>query len=169
MSVELLGQVFYLEMEPQRKLILLSLADNASDGGRCWPSQRLIALKSSISVRRCRDHLHALEADGWLSLLSEGRGRHVTSQYLLNVERIGEEAGKRHVDIQREKVDAMTSSMSAFDGDSLADKPDVYGRKEDVVAGKGDANVRENHQAPSLEPPVVQPATVSAKEKRTLC
>ena len=56
-----MGRVFYLDMEPQRKLILLSLADNANDNGRCYPSQALTALKSSISVRRCRDHLHGLE------------------------------------------------------------------------------------------------------------
>ena len=162
MSAELMGQVFYLEMAAQRKLILLSLADNASDNGRCWPSQRLIALKSSISERRCRDHLHGLEADGWLSLLSQGRGRHVTTQYILNAERITREAASRHVGIKHEREDATASSMSDFHADPLADKPDVYGRKEDAVAGKEDASVRENHQEPSIEPPELDSSAPSA-------
>ena len=105
MSIEIQADVFYLSMPPQRKLILLSLADNSNDQGRCWPSQVLTALKSSLSVRRLRDHLQALEADGWIVKLSTGKGPGMSSHYLLNTNRIYEEASAIRDWIKADKRD----------------------------------------------------------------
>jgi len=50
-----------------RKLVLLAVADQANDGGVCWPSQTSLARKCGISERRLRDHLAELEEGGYIS------------------------------------------------------------------------------------------------------
>ncbi len=48
-------------------LVLLALADQASDAGSCWPSQSTLAAKCGISERALQTHLAALEAGGYIS------------------------------------------------------------------------------------------------------
>ena len=51
-----------------RLLVLLALADAASDEGVCWPSASTIALKARLEhTRHIYDHLRILEADGWIT------------------------------------------------------------------------------------------------------
>lgn len=45
---------------PLRKLVLLKLADNASDHGECWPSYQHIADQCEISKRSVMNHIEAL-------------------------------------------------------------------------------------------------------------
>lgn len=45
---------------PLRKLVLLKLADNASDQGECWPSYQHIADQCEISKRSVMNHIDAL-------------------------------------------------------------------------------------------------------------
>lgn len=45
---------------PLRKLVLLKLADNASDHGECWPSYQHIADQCEISKRSVMNHIDAL-------------------------------------------------------------------------------------------------------------
>lgn len=88
MSVYISGSAWFLAMVPMRKMVLLALADNATDEGVCWPSQATLAQKVSISERSLRDHLHALVSDGWVAITSLGNGRGKSTEYLLNVARI---------------------------------------------------------------------------------
>lgn len=113
--IRLMEAVFLLPLEAHRKLVLLALADNASENGRCWPGQESIARRASISTRHVRDHLKALEADGYLSILSAGNGRGNTAQYLLNV--------------------ALIMSGSAFSG--KGEKADPIDNKGGPLADKG--------------------------------
>lgn len=50
------------------KIVLLALADNANDGGYCWPSQEVIAHKASVSVRNLRRLLNELEDRGLIRI-----------------------------------------------------------------------------------------------------
>ncbi|MFQ2147386.1 helix-turn-helix domain-containing protein [Aeromonas jandaei] len=45
---------------PLRKLVLIKLADNASDTGECWPSYKHIADQCEISRRSVINHIDAL-------------------------------------------------------------------------------------------------------------
>lgn len=45
---------------PLRKLVLIKLADNASDEGECWPSYQYIADQCEISKRSVMNHIDAL-------------------------------------------------------------------------------------------------------------
>lgn len=51
---------------PLRKLVLIKLADNASDTGECWPSHQHIADQCEISRRSVVSHIDALCAMGLL-------------------------------------------------------------------------------------------------------
>jgi len=161
-----MSQVFYLELESHRKLILLALADNANTRGRCWPSQKEIALKASVSVRRCRDHLHALDAEGWMTILSRGDGRGIVSEYLLNMERIRQEAERVRA-IKAAKRDAASSFETGQKEDITAEKADVLSLKADAVAEKADTSELPNRQEPSSIEPSEEPGgTGRAAEPR---
>ncbi len=51
---------------PLRKLVLIKLADNASDIGECWPSYQHIADQCEISKRSVMNHITALCESGLL-------------------------------------------------------------------------------------------------------
>ena len=51
---------------PLRKLVLLKLADNASDSGECWPSYQHIADQCEIARSTVKSHIRELERAGLL-------------------------------------------------------------------------------------------------------
>lgn len=61
MSMELMVKAMKIKVgNPLRKLVLLKLADNASDLGECWPSHQHIADQCEISKRSVIEHIKAL-------------------------------------------------------------------------------------------------------------
>ncbi|MDK9607081.1 helix-turn-helix domain-containing protein [Lelliottia wanjuensis] len=67
MSMDLMVQVMKVKLgSPLRKLVLLKMADNASDTGECWPSYQHIADHCEISRRSVVSHIAALCACGFL-------------------------------------------------------------------------------------------------------
>lgn len=70
---------------PLRKLVLLKLADNASDQGECWPSYQYIADQCEISRRAVVGHINSLIKTGVLSkTLRKGEKGNSSNIYLLN-------------------------------------------------------------------------------------
>lgn len=68
MSIKLMNAVWYLtEISVTDKFILLSLADQANDAGKCWPSISNISRRCSLSRRAIINVLHRLEQYGYLS------------------------------------------------------------------------------------------------------
>lgn len=67
MSVKWIARVWPLSIPATPKLVLLSLADQANDGGTCWPSQPQIAKRCSLSDRAVRDQIQILEEAGMLT------------------------------------------------------------------------------------------------------
>ena len=53
---------------PLRKLVLIKLADNASDTGECWPSYQHIADQCEMSKRSVMVHIKALSKAGFLRI-----------------------------------------------------------------------------------------------------
>ncbi|MNG58144.1 hypothetical protein D3C79_162670 [compost metagenome] len=65
MSMELMVRAMKMKVgNPLRKLVLLKLADNASDQGECWPSVPYIAEQCEISERSVQNHIQQLVKDG---------------------------------------------------------------------------------------------------------
>ncbi|MEB4676060.1 helix-turn-helix domain-containing protein [Enterobacteriaceae bacterium G50] len=65
MSMELMVKALKVKVgNPLRKLVLIKLADNASDQGECWPSYQHIAEQCEISRRSVMNHVAALCESG---------------------------------------------------------------------------------------------------------
>ncbi len=96
MSVQLMSLVFRTDLPAKLKLPLLSLADQASDVGVCWPKLETTAPRCSIKVRHLRDCIRELEELGLVEV--ERRGNRLTNRYVVN-------------------VDALTSLVSEAEGD----------------------------------------------------
>ncbi|MBJ7550769.1 helix-turn-helix domain-containing protein [Marinomonas ostreistagni] len=86
MSMELMVKAMKTKVgNPLRKLVLLKLADNASDQGECWPSYQYIADQCEISRRAVVGHINALIETGVLSkTLRKGEKGNSSNVYLLN-------------------------------------------------------------------------------------
>ena len=68
MSIKYMLEVFNMKVgSPTKKLILLKLADNASDQGECFPSYDYIARQCEISRRAVIININNLIKDGLLS------------------------------------------------------------------------------------------------------
>lgn len=71
MSMKLMVEVMGLKLgNPLRKLVLLKLADNASDQGECWPSYQTIANHCEIGRSTVRKHIKDLEKMGYLKVIN---------------------------------------------------------------------------------------------------
>jgi len=81
------------------KLVLLALADNANDDGYCWPSQEVIADKSSMTTRNLRRVLAALEERGYIRIDERRRpdGYKASNGYQLSPDKL---SAKSSPDIQ---------------------------------------------------------------------
>lgn len=67
MSMELMVKAMKIKVgNPLRKLVLVKLADNASDQGECWPSYQHIADQCEISRSTVKVHIRELEKSGLL-------------------------------------------------------------------------------------------------------
>lgn len=71
MSMLLMAKAMSIKVgNPLRKLVLIKLADNASDTGECWPSYQHIADQCEISRRSVINHIDALCDSGLLTKVS---------------------------------------------------------------------------------------------------
>ncbi|MGX8902799.1 helix-turn-helix domain-containing protein [Citrobacter werkmanii] len=76
---------------PLRKLVLLKLADNASDQGECWPSYQYIADQCEISKRSVMSHIDDLCQSGLLKkVFRKGTKGNSTNIYILTLPSAGD-------------------------------------------------------------------------------
>ena len=67
MSMDLMVKAMKTKVgNPLRKLVLIKLADNASDQGECWPSYQHIADQCEIGRSTVKLHIRELEKAGFL-------------------------------------------------------------------------------------------------------
>jgi hypothetical protein len=67
MSISIMTMAWQADIPAGRKLVLLSLADNANDRGECYPSIDAVAARCGLSVRAVQGHISDLEKVGMLS------------------------------------------------------------------------------------------------------
>jgi len=71
---------------PSAKLVLIKLADNANDEGRCWPSVRHIVDHTELSERAVREHIKTLVSGGLVTIEKRfSDGVQLPNVYLLNL------------------------------------------------------------------------------------
>ncbi len=88
MSMELMVKAMKIRVgNPLRKLVLIKLADNASDQGECWPSYQHIADQCEISKRSVMNHIAALCESGLVKKVTrKGEKGNSSNIYLLQRE-----------------------------------------------------------------------------------
>jgi len=96
-----------------RKLVLIALANRTDQAGQCWPSQELLAGECGITSRTLREHLLALETDGFIvretTQFGQGKGSRTVYQIVLSALKVAPEeiAG---ADFAPEVFDSCTGS-----------------------------------------------------------
>ena len=79
MSIPVLNLCWPLKMPPTPKAVLISMADQADDEGRCWPSIKNVSDRTCISPRAVIDGINWLEKSGAL-IADRTNGRHTKYQ-----------------------------------------------------------------------------------------
>ncbi|EIA5959630.1 helix-turn-helix domain-containing protein [Salmonella enterica] len=95
MSMMLMVKAMQIKVgNPLRKLVLLKLADNASDQGECWPSYQYIADQCEISKRSVMNHIDELCKSGLLKkVFRKGPKGNATNVYILTIPGAGDSLG----------------------------------------------------------------------------
>lgn len=87
MSVRQMSKVWELDLEPNKRLVLLAYADHADDdGAHVFPSLDRVAHKTGYSRDQTKRISRQLRDDGLMELVAEGRGRGNPSEYRLTLE-----------------------------------------------------------------------------------
>lgn len=71
-----------------KKLVLIALANRTDAAGECWPSQELLSGECGIGTRTLREHISALETDGFIirktTQFGKGKGSKTIYQIVLS-------------------------------------------------------------------------------------
>ena len=88
MSIRIMNLAWGVALPPTQKLLLLALADNADDGGACWPSLRNLAMKCQVSSRTIQRTIKEFEDCGLLEVTTRfaANGRQTSNGYRLTME-----------------------------------------------------------------------------------
>lgn len=95
MSIKIMTRVFEKSKTRQgARLVLLALADNASDEGICYPAVATIARKAGLSEQVTREYLHAFERMGLMAISTrtDENDRQCSNLYELCIEKIGDDS-----------------------------------------------------------------------------
>ena len=117
MSFKLVAQVMDMKVgSPLRKIILIKLADQASDAGLCWPSYESIAKTCEISKRSVITHIQILEKEGFLRIekrYNHEAGKNFSNRYHLTLSRGGANAALVKMSAQGSEGDSLGSEGAA--------------------------------------------------------
>ena len=81
-----MGEVWRLTLPSTEKLVLLALADSASDEGICWPSLAELAMKTGLSTRAVQ---HCLRRFSEAAAVTTQQRYKQSSVYRIDVQRLG--------------------------------------------------------------------------------
>ena len=154
MSMDLMVQAMKIRVgNPLRKLVLLKLADNASDLGECWPSYQHIADQCEISKRSVMNHIEALCEGGLIKKeLRTGPKGNSSNVYQLNLRSAGDSPGGSANHSLPGAEDSLGSAGDSPGGSanhSLPGAADSLGSAGDSPGGSAGAAPRISH---SFEP-----------------
>ncbi|NMZ25037.1 helix-turn-helix domain-containing protein [Pseudomonas proteolytica] len=137
MSMTLMVAAMKLRVgNPLRKLVLIKLADNASDVGECWPSYQHIADQCEISKRSVMNHITALCDAGLLrkEIRKGGPKGNSSNVYFLTLEGGGAPPAPGVVQqIHQGSAAGSPPSESPALGGGAADAPRISNSLEPVI------------------------------------
>lgn len=147
MSMELMVKAMKTKVgNPLRKLVLIKLADNASDQGECWPSYQHIADQCEISKRSVMNHINTLCGAGLLrkEIRKGGPKGNSSNVYYLTLSGAADSPGV---------VQQIHQGSAAGSPPSAADS----------LGGSAGAAPRTSHSFESVKEPVTEPVATQAE------
>ncbi|MFG0925964.1 helix-turn-helix domain-containing protein [Pseudomonas sp. CJQ_8] len=147
MSMELMVKAMKTKVgNPLRKLVLIKLADNASDQGECWPSYQHIADQCEISKRSVMNHINTLCGAGLLrkEIRKGGPKGNSSNVYYLTLSGAADSLGV---------VQKIHQGSAAGSPPSAADS----------LGGSAGAAPRTSHSFESVKEPVTEPVATQAE------
>ncbi|QJQ21415.1 helix-turn-helix domain-containing protein [Pseudomonas sp. SK] len=147
MSMELMVKAMKTKVgNPLRKLVLIKLADNASDQGECWPSYQHIADQCEISKRSVMNHISTLCGAGLLrkEIRKGGPKGNSSNVYYLTLSGAADSLGV---------VQEIHQGSAASSPPSAADS----------LGGSAGAAPRTSHSFESVKEPVTEPVATQAE------
>jgi len=120
MSIRLMSEVWRTNLPTVEKMVLLIIADHASDDGtEAWPSQATIATKASISIRTVQRAVNSLVEAKYL-WMAKGQGGSVNCRedrrphkYTINIKRLrGDIVTSREERVDFDDADGATMKTS---------------------------------------------------------
>ncbi|AFO47271.1 MULTISPECIES: helix-turn-helix domain-containing protein [Pseudomonas] len=147
MSMELMVKAMKTKVgNPLRKLVLIKLADNASDQGECWPSYQHIADQCEISKRSVMNHINTLCGAGLLrkEIRKGGPKGNSSNVYYLTLSGAADSLGV---------VQQIHQGSAAGSPPSAADS----------LGGSAGAAPRTSHSFESVKEPVIEPVSTQAE------
>ena len=146
MSIKIQTQVWELDLGHTDLMILLAMADHANDFGRCYPSVRYLAWKTSYSERQVQRTIKRLsidKPDGVGKILvpiayqNGGRGR--ATEYMIDTTK-----GDTKAPFKTDKRVTSTTQK----GDIQSIKGDIQSVKGDIATSPQSSGTINNHQEP---------------------
>lgn len=146
MSMELMVKAMKIRVgNPLRKLVLIKLADNASDKGECWPSYQHIADQCEISKRSVMNHIAALCESGLVKKVTrKGEKGNSSNIYLLHLDGAGD-------------------SLGGSANDSLSGAANSPGSAGVALGGSAGDSPRTSHSFEPVKEPVNEPIAVGER------
>jgi hypothetical protein len=139
-----------------RKATLMGVAQFADEDGYCWPGQKMLAEYTEQSVRTVREHLVALEAEGYLKRVARKRpdGTNTSDAYYLNL-------SKPHATFETKKKRQAAESAAS-------EKPKTK-RQFSPAAESASGEKQQEHAAKSAghEPVTVKPKGLTEPVKES--
>jgi len=120
-------------IKPGAKLVLMLLADaHNGQSGECFPMQDLIAERSGMGLSTVKDHIKALETEGFIErdTTKLGRGKGSRTSYKLHIGKIdSRNLDVLNSDFTQPKNTPLDSRNSAL---SYKEEPELTGKEPEV-------------------------------------
>jgi Fe2+ or Zn2+ uptake regulation protein len=161
MSIKLMQLVWDADVPQSRKLVLLSLADQANDAGECYPRISTIERRCSMGRRTVFQCLSDLESEGFLTRTEMSNQRvlfRIDERLLrqLTLDGCGSSTGAKSAPVQKQHqcengtgaVETPTGADSAPDRCEISTRPvrDLHPYKATPIEPKGNPNRTPNPQ-----------------------
>lgn len=132
MSIRIMAQVWDgADLQGNKLLLLLALADHANEQGVCWPKVETLAEKARLSVRQTQRYLAELEDAGYIRRDTKGgRGNHAiyhvlgSDKWPSKGDTKGDEVASPFV-LKGDSTDTKRVTVGAAKGDSTDTKGDI--------------------------------------------
>ncbi|EFT6979943.1 TPA: helix-turn-helix domain-containing protein [Escherichia coli] len=167
MSMELMVKAMKIRVgNPLRKLVLIKLADNASDQGECWPSYQHIADQCEISKRSVMNHIAALCESGLVKKVTrKGEKGNSSNIYLLHLDGAGDSLGGSANNSLSGAANSPGSAGDSLGGsanNSLSGAANSPGSAGVAPGGSAGDSPRTSHSFEPVKEPVNEPIAVGA-------